>query len=105
MGNTGPCPSCTSNTGSPTSTRGCRTSPAARPREKQHGVTAAHVLQAEDDPQYIVELVFFDTADDANKYRTFMREQVWSSSSPGLTSNPHTVILNEVVETTSKSKA
>ena len=27
-----------------------------------------------------------------------MREQVWSSSSPGLTSNPHTVILNEVVE-------
>ena len=34
-----------------------------------------------------------------------MREQVWSSSSPGLTSNPHTVILNEVVETTSKSKA
>jgi hypothetical protein len=75
------------------------------PARKQHGVTAVHVFQAEDDPQYIVELVFFDTADDANKYRTFMREQVWSSSSPGLASNPHAVILNEVVETTSKSKA
>ena len=75
------------------------------PARKQHGVTAAHVFQAEDDPQHIVELVFFDTADDANKYRTFMREQVWSSSSPGLASNPHAVILNEVVETTSKSKA
>ncbi len=75
------------------------------PARKQHGVTAAHVLQAKDDPQYIVELVFSDTADDANKYRTFMREQAWSSSSPGLASNPHAVILNEVVETTSKSKA
>jgi hypothetical protein len=75
------------------------------PARKQHCVTAVHVLQAEDDPQYIVELVFFDTVDDANKYRTFMREQVWSSSSPGLASNPHAVILNEVVETTSKSKA
>jgi hypothetical protein len=61
-----------------------------------HGVTATQVLQAEEDPQYIVELVFFDTADDANRYRTFMREQVWSSSTPGLASNPHTIILNEV---------
>ena len=44
----------------------------------------------------MVELVSFDTADDANKYRTFMREQVWSSSTPGLASNPHAIILNEV---------
>ena len=51
---------------------------------------------AAEDPQYIVELVFFDTADDANRYRTFMREQVWSSSTPGLASNPHAIILNEV---------
>jgi hypothetical protein len=75
------------------------------PARKQHGVTAAQVLQAEDDPQYIVELVFFDTAEDANKYRTFMREQVWSSSSPGLASDPHAIILNKVLETASKSKA
>jgi hypothetical protein len=66
------------------------------PAWEQAGVTAVHVLQAEDDPQYIVELVFFDTADAANKYRTFMREQVWSSSSPGLASDPHVVILHEV---------
>ncbi|MGO8771970.1 MAG: hypothetical protein ACLQIK_17875 [Mycobacterium sp.] len=65
------------------------------PARKQRGVTAAHVLQAEDDPQYIVELVYFDTADGAKKYRTFLREQVWSSSSPGLASNPHAVILQE----------
>ena len=64
------------------------------PAWEQAGVTAVHVFQAEDDPQYIVELVFFDTADDANKYRTFMREQVWSS--PGLASDPHSVILHEL---------
>ena len=46
------------------------------PAQKQLGVTSVHVFQAEDDPQYIVELVFFDTADAANKYRTFMRERV-----------------------------
>ena len=66
------------------------------PAREQAGVTEVHVFQAEDDPQYIVELVFFDTADAANKYRTFMREQVWSSSSPGLTSHPHGLILHEV---------
>ena len=67
------------------------------PAQKQLGVTSVHVFQAEDDPQYIVALVFFDTADDANKYRTFMREQVWSSSR-GLASDPHVLILHEVVE-------
>jgi hypothetical protein len=74
------------------------------PAWKQAGVTAVHVLQAEDDPQHIVELLFFDTADSAKNCRTFMREQVCSSSSPGLASNPHAVIRNEV-ETSSKSKA
>ena len=65
------------------------------PAWEQAGVTAVHVLQAEDDPQYIVELVFFDTADAANKYRTFMREQVWSSSS-WLAENPSTIIFHEL---------
>jgi hypothetical protein len=68
------------------------------PAQKQLGVTSVQVFQAEDDPQYIVELVFFDTADAANKYRTFMREQVWSSSARGLASNPLALILHEVVE-------
>jgi hypothetical protein len=67
------------------------------PARKRAGVTAVHVLQAEDDQQHIVELLWFDTADSANEYRTFLREQVWSSSSsPGLASNPRSIILNEV---------
>ena len=66
------------------------------PARKQHGVTQVHILQAEDDPQYIVELVFFNTADDANKYRTFLREHVWSSSMPGLAGNPHAILLHEL---------
>ncbi|MGO9384678.1 MAG: hypothetical protein ACLP4W_21965 [Mycobacterium sp.] len=66
------------------------------PVREQAGVTETHVLQAEDDPHYIVELLFFDTAEAANNYRTFMREQVWSSSSPGLAGHPHSIILHEV---------
>ena|SRR5277367_4875058 len=74
------------------------------PAREQVGVSAVHVFQAEGDPQQVVELLYFDTADDANTYRTFMREDVWSSSSPGLDGNPHAIILNEV-DTTSKSQA
>jgi len=63
---------------------------------KQAGVTEAHVLQAPDDPQHVVELLFFDTADAAKNHRTFMREHVWSSSSPGLAGNPRAIILQEL---------
>jgi hypothetical protein len=73
------------------------------PAREQVGVTALHVFQAESDPQRVVELLYFDTADDANTYRTFMREDVWSSSSSGLASNPRAIILNEV-DTTSQLK-
>jgi len=66
------------------------------PVREQAGVTETHILQAEDDPHYLVELLFFDTADAANNYRTFLREQVWSSSSAGLAGHPHSVILHEV---------
>jgi hypothetical protein len=62
----------------------------------QAGVTETHVLQAQDDPQHIVELLFFDTADAANNYRTFLREQVWSSSSSGLAGNPSAIILEKL---------
>ena len=72
------------------------------PAREQNGVTEIHVLQAEEDPQHIVELLYFDTADAANNYRRFMREQVWSSSSPGLASDPHGLIFHEV-ETGSKA--
>ena len=64
---------------------------------EQAGVTETHVLQAQDDPQHIVELLFFDTADAANNYRTFLREQLWSSSSSsGLAGNPSAIILEEL---------
>ncbi len=66
------------------------------PAREQAGVTEVHVFQAEEDPQYIVELLSFDTTDAARNYRTFLREQVWSSSSPGLASHPHGLILHEV---------
>ena len=69
---------------------------------EQAGVTETHVFQAEDDPHYIVELLFFDTADAANNYRTFLREQVWTLPSPGLGGHPHSIILHEV-ETGSKA--
>jgi hypothetical protein len=63
---------------------------------KQAGVTETHVLQAQDDPQHIVELLFFDTADAANNYRTFLRQQVWSSAVPGLAGHPSAIILEEL---------
>ena len=63
---------------------------------EQGGVITAHVLQCEDDPQYIVELLSFDTADAAKNYRTFLREHVWSSPSPGLAGNPSAIIFHEL---------
>ena len=64
------------------------------PVREQAGVTAVQVLQAEDDPQYIVENLFFDTNDAANNFRTFLREH-WSSSSL-LAGHPRTIIFHEL---------
>ena len=66
------------------------------PAREQAGVTEVHVFQAEEDPYYIVEHLIFDTTEAARNYRAFLREQVWSSSSPGLASHPHGLILHEV---------
>jgi hypothetical protein len=66
------------------------------PAREQAGVTEVHVFQAEEDPHYIVEHLSFHTTDAARNYRTFLRDQVWSSSSPGLASHPHGLILHEV---------
>ena len=66
------------------------------PAREQAGVTAVQVFQAEDDPHYIVENLFFDTDDAANNFRTFLREQVWSSSSPGLAGNPSAIIFHDL---------
>ena len=65
------------------------------PAREQAGVTAVQVFQSEDDPHYIVENLFFDTDDAANNFRTFMREQVWSSAS-WLADNPSAVTFHEL---------
>ena len=66
------------------------------PVREQVGVTEVRLLQADDDPLYIVELIFFDAAEAANNYVTFLREHVWTSSRPGLSSNPSGRILHEL---------
>ena len=65
------------------------------PAREQAGVTAVQIFQSEDDPHYIVENLFFHTDDAANNFRTFLREQVWSSAS-WLASNPSAVIFHEL---------
>jgi hypothetical protein len=80
---------------------------ASRAPARELTGVAAQVLQAEGDPQHIVELLFFDTLDSANKYRKFMREQVWASFAPGWACNPQATTLNELkvngLKTTSTS--
>jgi hypothetical protein len=66
------------------------------PAREQGGVIAVKVFQCEDDPQYIIELLYFDTADAAKNYRALMREHVWQSSSPGLAGDPSATILQEL---------
>ena len=65
------------------------------PAREQAGVTAVQIFQSEDDPQYIVENLYFGTDDAANNFRTFLREQVWSSAS-WLASNPSALIFHEL---------
>jgi heme-degrading monooxygenase HmoA len=65
---------------------------------EQDGVTEAHILQPDDDPQTIVVIAFFDTAEAAENHRTFLREQVWTSTSavPGMGGEPRAMVLHEV---------
>ena len=65
------------------------------PVREQAGVTSVQVFQSEDDPQYIVENLFFDTDDAADNFRMFMREQVWSSAS-WLAGHPSAVIFHQL---------
>jgi hypothetical protein len=73
------------------------------PVREQAGVTAVQVLQAEDDPQYIVENLFFDTNDAAKNFRTFLREH-WSSSS-WLAGHPSAVIFHELKNAEARAAA
>ncbi len=65
------------------------------PVREEAGVTAVQVFQSHDDPQCIVENLFFDTDDAANNFRTVLREQVWPSSS-WLAGDPKTNIFHEL---------
>jgi len=67
------------------------------PEREQGGVKEAHVFQPDNDPQYIVVIHFFDTTEAAEHFRTFLREQIWTSTDVrGLRSDPQAMILHEV---------
>jgi heme-degrading monooxygenase HmoA len=65
---------------------------------EQGGVKEAHIYQPDDDPQSIVVIHFFDTTEAAENFRTFLREQVWTTTGTmqGIHSDPHAMILQEV---------
>jgi hypothetical protein len=69
------------------------------PAREQAGVKNAHIWQPADDAHYIVVSLEFDSVAAAGNFRTFLREQVWSSqqTAPGLAGSPKALILNEVV--------
>src|SRR5512135_2988448 len=68
------------------------------PAREHAGVKAAHVLQPDDDPHHILVILFFDTTEGAENFRTFLREQVWTSTEavPGMAGEPQAMILHEV---------
>jgi hypothetical protein len=62
------------------------------------GVRAHRVYQPVDDDKYIVIDLDFDTVDEAERFRTFLEVNVWSSrdTSPGLAGAPRTRVLERV---------
>jgi hypothetical protein len=74
------------------------------PMREQAGVIDVQVFQSEDDPQYIVENLFFKTDAAADNYRMFLREQVWSSAS-WLAGHPSAVIFHELKNAETRAAA
>jgi hypothetical protein len=62
------------------------------------GVTAQRVHQPIDDEKYILVELDFDSAEQAQAFKTFLETRVWSSpeASPGLDGTPRARILSEV---------
>jgi len=62
---------------------------------QQAGVRSHQVRRPVDDDQYVVIDLDFDTVDQAERFRDFLRDKVWSSSadSPALVGSPETTIL------------
>ncbi len=59
------------------------------------GVRSHQVRRPVDDEQYVVIDLDFDTVEQAERFRTFLHENVWSSpaNSPALVGPPETRIL------------
>jgi hypothetical protein len=62
------------------------------------GVRSERIQQPVDDPGWIVVDLEFATADEANAFLRFLREQVWAipENAPALAGTPNTMILEEV---------
>ena len=68
------------------------------PARVRAGVRAYQIQQPTDDPAYIVVDLTFDTAAEAEKFRGFLDQNVWSTSlnAPALVGLPQTRILEPV---------
>lgn len=62
------------------------------------GVRAHRVQQPFDDPHYVVIDLDFGTVDEAERFLTFLKQKVWTSSenAPALVGTPQTRILELV---------
>jgi hypothetical protein len=71
----------------------------------QAGVRALQVQQPIDDPRYIVVDLTFDTVADAEKFREFLEQNVWSTNAnaPALVGTPQTRLLKPVQTRRSES--
>jgi hypothetical protein len=69
----------------------------AEPR-RAAGVTAARIQQPVDDDRYVVVDLDFPTQAQAERFRTFLETQVWTSreASPALAGRPQTRLLQTV---------
>jgi len=63
---------------------------------QQAGVRSHQVRRPVDDPQYVVIDLDFDTVEQAERFRDFLHQTVWSSprNSPALIGTPETMILD-----------
>ena len=68
------------------------------PAREQAGVTAQHIFQPVDDPNYIVVQLTFETAEAATNFGTFLQNVVWKTpeASPALVGQPKAIVLTEV---------
>lgn len=68
------------------------------PARAQAGVRALQVQQPTDDPRYIVVDLTFDTVAEAERFRGFLQQNVWSTNlnAPALVGEPQTKILEPV---------